>query len=125
MRYDKKLKEFVNTPMSDDNPDLVVVLKKPGIRCPECFTRVCWSISRQEYIYGSEAEFTILDYPNNKRYYDDSEKMLKLSKEVYRKGITACDSAFYDEYGCLYEIEDPSMPHKLIYDINEHPEYLR
>lgn len=125
MRFDKELQEFVETPMSDNNPDLVVIIKKPGKKCPDAFSRVCWSISRQEYVYGSESSYTMFDYHNNGRYYDDSDENIKGEKNAYRMGVTPCESAFYDEDGCLYEIEDPSMPHKLIYDINEHPEYLR
>ena len=118
-------REFIETVMADDNPDFVIVLKRNTKKMPDLYDRVVWSLSEQKYIYGDERDYTTFKGEYSTPTFNDSDEHKDMLKECYRKSLTVCKSAFYDIDGKLYEIADPSKPHILLYDINEHPEYLR
>lgn len=116
--------DYIDTVMSDNNIDFVVVFKRQSKHIPEYADRVVWSISEQRYVYGDEYKYTVLVGDEQIPTFDASEENKESIKNSYRKGLTLCGSAFYDVDGKLYEIVDPSKPHVLLYDINKHPEYL-
>ena len=115
---------YIDTIMSDNNIDFVVVFKRQSKNIPERADRVVWCISEQKYIYGDEFKYTVLVGEDEKPKFDASDKNKERVKNSYRRGLTLCGSAFYDVDGKLYEIVNPLEPHVLLYDINEHPEYL-
>lgn len=100
----------------DDNPDIVVALKRESKRIPYRYDRVIWSKKEKRFIYGDPEEYVVYVGEEETPKLDTSIESQNQVKECYRVGLTQCESSFYDDGTRLYEVTDVSKEHKLIFD---------
>ena len=117
----------------DDNPDIVVALKRESKRIPYQYDRVVWSKKEKRFIYGDPEEYVVYVTPEDKQgeecdlstfedcndcipKLDTSIRIQNIIKDSYRTGLTQCGSSFYDDGTRLYEVVDVGDEHKLIFE---------
>lgn len=100
----------------DDNPDIVVALKRESKRIPYLYDRIVWSKKEKRFIYGDPEEYVVYVGEEETPKLDTSIMIQNIIKDSYRTGLTQCESSFYDDGTRLYEVADVSQEHKLIFD---------